>query len=542
MPHTMIQDGKSNTSPVAIVETMFRQYRVFLWASLGTFALAMLFIFGTHKKYSSEMVLLVQNARGAQVVSAEPTGITPPVADVTEEQVNSQIEVLQSQDVVDEVIAPGWNSVSPDKRSRAELDAHGAAVSYLMKHLEVTPTKKSHVISVLLKEQDPKVATDTLNRLLTVFMAKQRTLSRPAGTSQFFAEEAEKYRKIWADAQQKLSDYQQKRSITTPGDKETWLQQQLSDAEIQLRNTDAQVAETEKRIEGDRAELARVSPRQNTQQRTTPDTGYMDQMNSLLVQLQNQRTELLTKYKADDRLVKQIDDQIASTQKALSSASSNQFKDVSTDVNPTWQAADLSYNSNMASLKGIQARRAGLAASISKLQQQLADTEGVTTEFKSLQHEVGDAESNFQLYSQKRDAAQIADAMDAHEFLNVAVVQYPTYGPTPVHPKPLIDTLLAIFSSLFIGAFAVFLAENSRQTFSSSHELEAVSRFPVFAAVPLSSSVAGSSHDSLPPPARVAVLTTPGKRSSTQLSRLTWANFIAALRSRFQGRTVRAAL
>ncbi|MGC1296128.1 MAG: lipopolysaccharide biosynthesis protein, partial [Alloacidobacterium sp.] len=66
---------------------------------MATFLLAMLFIFGTHKKYSSEMVLLIQNARRNQPISTEPTAAVQPPSDVTEEQLNSQAQVLQSQDV-----------------------------------------------------------------------------------------------------------------------------------------------------------------------------------------------------------------------------------------------------------------------------------------------------------------------------------------------------------------------------------------------------------------------------------------------------------
>jgi len=75
---SMTHDYRSGSSLVSIVETAFRQRRVFLWSSLTTFLLAMLFIFGTHKRYGSEMVLLIQNARATQQIAAEPTAAMPP--------------------------------------------------------------------------------------------------------------------------------------------------------------------------------------------------------------------------------------------------------------------------------------------------------------------------------------------------------------------------------------------------------------------------------------------------------------------------------
>ena len=534
---SMTHDYSSGSSLVSIVETAFRQRRVFLWSSLTTFLLAMLFIFGTHKRYGSEMVLLIQNARATQQIAAEPTAAMPPPTEVTDEQLNSQAQVLQSHDVLDEVVSPGWRNTSPNNRSAAEINEHEAATAFLYKHLDITPVKKSHLILVELKEHDPKVTTDTLNRLLTVFLAKQHDLTRPRGAAKFFAEEAEKYKTQWAAAQQRLSEYQQQHALTSPGDKETWLEQQLADAQMNLRNTDAQSAEMEKRIVSDREELATVPARQNTVQRTVPDSGYMDQMSALLIQLQNQRTELLTKYKPGDRLVKQVEDQIASTQKALDEARSNHFGEVSTDVNPTWQSADQSYNTNKAAIKGVLGRRAGLAASIASLQHQLNEAEGEETTFKSLQHDVSDAESNYQLYAQKRDAAQIADAMDMHDLLNVAVVEYPTYSPTPVHPKPLRDTVLAVFSSIFIGAFMVYLSENGRRNFSTPYELEQVSKFPVLATIPIGEAAPPAILDSGGRTGHVVVFTTPTMRP-TQLSRISWANFLSFLGPRNNDRSV----
>jgi hypothetical protein len=187
------------------------------------------------------------------------------------------------------------------------------------------------------------------------------------------------------------------------------------------------------------------------------------------------------------------------------------------------------------------ARRAGLAASIASLQDQLNKAEGAETTFKALQHDVSDAESNYQLYAQKRDAAQIADAMDTHDLLNVAVVQYPTYSPTPVHPKPLRDTVLAVLSSIFIGAFMAFLSENGRRSFSTPYELEQVSKFPVLATIPLGEAAPPAILDSGGRSGSVAVFTTPGMRP-TQLNRLGWANFWSLFGLRNDDRSVGPAL
>jgi len=507
---------KSRTSLKSIVETLFRQKRVFGLAFAGALALAMLLIFGPHKKYGSDMSLLVQNARGTDLVTAGPTNGMPIIRDVSDEQMNSEAAILTSKDVLDDVVDPGWTKVSPYDRTPAQLATHDASVYYLLKHLDVTPIKKSHIIQVTLKARDPRQATGEMTRLLDVFMAKQRDLQRPAGASSFFADEAKRYEKQWEDAKAKLTAYEQARQLTNPHDQETLLDTQLTDANTQLRAVDAQIAELTKRVQADEKAVNSIPQRQDTVQRKVPDEGYIDNLNNTLVQLTNEKTELLTKYQPTDRLVKQVDEQIASIKQSLAESQTNNFQEASTNINPTWQAADESLSEKRAELQAAQGRRASLALQASQLERQLSATEGSELGYASLQHAVTDAENNYQLYTQKRDASEIADAMDAHALLNVSVVQSPTYSLDPVFPKPLLDSCLAVFSALFIAVFAVFLAESGRQTFATPRELELASGYPVLATVPLNPlAAAGGDPAILSPSARVSILTAVGSRAAS---------------------------
>ena len=189
-------------------------------------------------------------------------------------------------------------------------------------------------------------------------------------------------------------------------------------------------------------------------------------------------------------------------------------------MNPTWQTADQSLNEKRAQLAAAEGRQAALVASISDIQGELSGTEGSEASLERLQTEAAEAQSNYQLYTQKRDSSRIADAMDAHSLLNVAVVEAPTYSPDPVFPKPFLDTVLAIFSSLFIAAFAVYLAESGRQTFATPRELELSSGYPVLATIPMTPVFAGDGSPSLPPSARVSILTAVSSRTAHLARRL----------------------
>ena len=71
----------------------------------------------------------------------------------------------------------------------------------------------------------------------------------------------------------------------------------------------------------------------------------------MIAELQNKRTELLTKFNADDRLVKEVDEQIANTQAALTNATVIVATEEATDINPTWQKLQIAAHGRRAAAR-----------------------------------------------------------------------------------------------------------------------------------------------------------------------------------------------
>src|SRR6266702_7769561 len=103
------REEPSSASPRRVWEALYRQRFIFLAVFSAVMLLGLLYIFGSHKKYTSTMKLLVHNSRGAEVITAGRVQAPAAASEITEELLNSEQEVLQSQDVLDEVIDPGWN-------------------------------------------------------------------------------------------------------------------------------------------------------------------------------------------------------------------------------------------------------------------------------------------------------------------------------------------------------------------------------------------------------------------------------------------------
>jgi uncharacterized protein involved in exopolysaccharide biosynthesis len=486
MKDFVMNDSGHDSMMRSFVESVFR-HRARFFGVLGFFlTLTALYVFLIPKKYESDMSLIVENARKPQVLSAEPTvGAQALVNQVTEEQVYSQVEILGSTDVLDEVVDPGWRDVPLAAHPAAVQLEHESKVNRLRNHLTIAPVRKSHVIDVSYRAKDPLEASQTLQRVLDVFLAREKTVSEPPGAAKFFDSEADRYKREWASAQQQLADFQQAHHLVSISDTETQLQQAIADALVLQRAAEAETDEVSHRLHADLTARDAIPMRQKTDERVLPASGSVDQVNTLLAQLNLRRAQLLTEYLPSDRIVQQVDSQIEQAQKELASSKAMQSVQVSTNINPSWQTVDQAVIEDGSHLRAVKARRNAIAAQVASLQQQLKTVEGETLAFNSLQAKVNQLNANYQLYIQKRDAAQISEAMNQEGLINIGIAQSPTFSLTPVRPRPLIDSVLGVFTSLFLACFAVFLADSNRQTIASPAELQGITPYPLLATVAL---------------------------------------------------------
>lgn len=469
----------------AVFRILLRHLRLFLAVFLVIAALGALYIFGSHKKYSSRMEILVQNGRLESGISAGRQEAPAAMHEVTEEELHSEAELIQSADVLDNVVDPNWQSVDPQKRSAADVQRHESAVDALRRSINVSVVRKSHLLATEMTTRSPQKSTNDLNALLVSYLAKKRMINHPQGVAQMFAQQADTFRQQWENAQRELSRFQQSKQMVSVSDQEQLVSKQILDLDTQLRNTDVAVNELQGKLAGDKAQIAAVPSRLSTRETAIPATGSMDQMHSKLSELMLDRAELLTKYKADDRLVQQLDQKIASLQNSLKDSRSLYSSETTTDVNPTYQAAQQDMSQTAAHLAATIKRRDALQNQVADLQSKLSTTEGNTQSFNVLQQRATELQANYQLYAQKRDEATMAEVMDEHQLLNVAVVQSPTFSLGPVRPRPLIDGLLTLVTAIFFASFAVFLAHSARHTIADEAELRTISHSPMLAVVPL---------------------------------------------------------
>src|SRR5580698_7809890 len=144
-----------------IVEIVYRQKYVFL----AVFVLAMLamFAFGLWTPtYEAQMKILVHRQRADTVINPSANGNVDVGSDqVTEEDLNSEVELLNSRDLLREVATSTnlGNSAMSHFLSPGSPDMRLAKAVYkLGKDLKIEPIRKSDVIAVRYQAPDPQSA------------------------------------------------------------------------------------------------------------------------------------------------------------------------------------------------------------------------------------------------------------------------------------------------------------------------------------------------------------------------------------------------
>ena len=220
----------------------------------------------------------------------------------------------------------------------------------------------------------------------------------------------------------------------------------------------------------------------------------------MIADLQNRRTALLAKFRPDDRLVVEVDQEIADTQASLAKAAKAVQIEESTDVNPIRQTLEIDIAKEQAELAGIQARRQALAGQTKNYRSQLMTLGNATAQFDDLTRARKEAEDNYLLYARKTEEARIAESLDMQKIANVAVAETPVEPHLPSKPNVPLNLALGVVLAAFLSvglAFSVGVYFKSaalwhKPEFETHHllegltqpsELEALTGLPVLATV-----------------------------------------------------------
>ena len=481
-------EGKQTFTMRDFLAIGFRQRRVIINTFLGIFAIAVVIAFLLPKKYEAQMKILVRHERAESVVSPERESPMQWRTEVSEEELQSEAELIKSRDLLGKVVvACDLQNLGPNSLwNRAEGNGEqkvSRAVLKLENDLTVQPIKLTNLISVSYKSTDPQLAAKVLNSLAGLYLEKHLAMHRAPGQFEFFQQQSEEYRKALANAEEKLTSFSRDQGVVNPTLEKEISVRKLAEFEAETKEARATVAESRQRIATLEAQLAILPNRQTTQVRTSDNPQLMQNLKSKLLELELKRTELLTKFEPTYRPVQEVEEQIAQTRATITAAEKAPLRDEVTDRDPTYEALRSELAKSKTELAATQARASAISSLIRTYR-----TESQQLDRKELLHQdmlrtAKADEENYMLYLRKEEEARISDALDRQRFSNVVVAEPATVPFTPQGRRLLVVVLGALIACL-ASVMLAFVMDRSDPSFRTPEEVESFLGSPVVAAFP----------------------------------------------------------
>ncbi len=311
---------------------------VLLGAAVGAFLLP--------PQYQTNIKILVKHERVDPLVSADTASTMPQnFAGVSESEVNSEVELIKSHDLLEKVVTTCglqhsvthfWPfSSDPQKRI-------ATAVRKFQSALKVEVLPKTSIISVTYEGTNPQQAAQVLNTLVSLYLEKHMAVHQPAGTFEFFQKQTQQYEQGLAQAESRLLKFRKEQGVVSPEQEKVATLEKLSEFRAQLTQARALIAETLERKRVLESQASTVPSRMTTEMRVSDNPQLMGQLKSTLLSLELKRTELLQKFEPSYRLVKEVDTELEQTRAAIQTAEKSQLSEETTNRNPTYEWVDSS--------------------------------------------------------------------------------------------------------------------------------------------------------------------------------------------------------
>ena len=470
------------------VAVLFRQRRLLTTSFFVIFGASLAYGF-FFPSYESEMKILIRRGRVDPMLTPAPT--PPPEFvrnEVSEEELNSEAELLHDQDILRNVVQKtdlsahenSWLARLIGRTSEMRTEH---AVRKLAQRLNIEPGKKATMISVSYRSADPQQSQRVLSALADAYLKRHEQVHRPSGEFNFFDQQVTLSKKTLEQAEHNLMQFTSDEGVVSAAIERDETLQKLSDTEATELQTRVQLSETAQRIRSLEEKTRTLPVRTTTEIRNSDNPELLQKLKSKLLELQLQRTDLLTKFEPSYRLVQEVDQQIVQTKSSITQEEQLPLRDETTelDVNHEWAKSELV--KAQVEFNALVARAKATSTMLASYRQSAQNLEDRAIKQEELLRNVKESEEKYLLYVNKREEARIGDALDEGGILNVTLAEPPTMPALPLRSELGLGLIGLLLGGATSTGFA-FAADSLSSAFRTPDEVALYLGTPVLASLP----------------------------------------------------------
>jgi succinoglycan biosynthesis transport protein ExoP len=381
-------------------------------------------------------------------------------ADLPEYDLQTQVKILQSESVLDRVIA----KLNLEKRLLAERNrgrlsawrnalglsgprpasAREEVLRLIAKNLEVHAEAKTRLVEVFYESTDPKLAADFVNTLTTEFIqqnleARWKTTQQ---TGDWLTRQMEDVRIKLEKSEDELQSYANSADLVFTSEKDNVAEQKLKQLQEELSK-----AQADRIAKQSKYELASTAPTESLPE--VLDDKTLGEYQVKLTDLRRQLAELSTTLTPDHPLEQKVVAQIAALEEALAKARINIIQRVRDEYESAQRREDLLTKSYTA-----QARL-------------VSDQAEKVSHYNILKREV---DTNRQLYDSLLRNVQEATMSSALRASNIRVVDSAQPPSRPYRPRLILNAALGLLAGAFFGLVFVVMRERADRSIQAPGE------------------------------------------------------------------------
>ena len=443
-----------------------RRWRIILGVFVSVVAIAATWIMLLPPQYRAAAKVLLTTDRVAISTSSDrPTELVR-TTEVAENELNSQLEILQSRDLIEEVL----NGLGvPAVEASADHDSstffttivnfprdflHAAfarfknadatepssplywAVLGALKGLEATHIKNTNVVEVAFTGPDPRWASEFVNRLTTAYVERYARLQRITEAEDFFTQQSQLLQKKLAESEAALRALREKAG--TLAGQQSEVHDRLNEFGADLARTKIARAEQEERL----AFLERMRASAGKEAGiATPE----------LLALEARRADLLGRYRSDSERVRDVEDQIKRLRDAIAS-----YGTITAAPNAASPANGADIIGTRASVAALKGREEALTRQHEEYRRQAELLDSQSVDLARLERQVKLDEEAYLSYVRTAEQSRLSTALEHSKLLRLTILEpaTPPLEPTgPTHGRML---SFALVGGLILGMGAGF--------------------------------------------------------------------------------------
>jgi uncharacterized protein involved in exopolysaccharide biosynthesis len=422
--------------------------------------------------YETSTKLLLKPGRESvyRLSPAEGGGILRDAA--KQERMNSELAILNGHDLIKSVIEDigieniyPWMQSNEKSNSKKTSAVPEQAIDILRMSIYAHPIKKSDILNISFRHQNPETAAKVLNTLVDNFLVEHLNIYQEPGELLFFEEQVKLYKDKLQNSENELEMFRKFNDVTQIISQQSDLLSRISAYKSRIADTNIEISELE-------SKLQLLQEQEATGETSQMNLDAITSIRSKVTSLKLEQQSLLNIYSPTNIKIINIKNEIKAGEKLIKSEEKVFFRKEKIKMQND--------------LDAVNSRLSAEDKYLNIYRDELVKINKMELNLKNLVRTVKLDEINYELYASRTEEARISKKMDAQKFVNISIVDKAIPPTRPIPSTRRKSIYISIIMGLFLGIAVALIVEfnshsfNNREDISKNLQLKSLASIPEF--------------------------------------------------------------